>query len=98
MADNRYSLRGMSACCTDHLKKESMNMGKLSGKVIGASVGAKTSDAGQVGLELRRLRLLSDLTQKQIAQRMNVQQAAISKIEKGGEVYITTIQSGPVPL
>lgn len=67
-------------------------MGKLSRKVIGAPMGAKSSDAGQVGLELRRLRLLSDLTQEQIAQRMNVQQAAISKIEKGGEVYITTIQ------
>lgn len=67
-------------------------MGKLSGKVIKASVGTKSSDARQIGLELRRLRLLSDLTQEQIAKRMNVQQAAISKIEKGGEVFITTIQ------
>lgn len=74
------------------LKEESANMGKLSGKIVEASVGTKANDAQQVGLELRRLRLLSDLTQRQIAQRMNVQQAAISKIEKGGEVYITTIQ------
>ena len=67
-------------------------MGKLSGKVVEASAAARARDARCVGMELRRLRLLSGLTQSQLAKRMDVQQAAISKIEKGGEVYLTTVQ------
>jgi len=67
-------------------------MGKLSGKIVEATLGSSTADTRTVGPELRRLRLLADLTQEQIAQRMNVQQAAVSKIEKGGEVYLTTVQ------
>lgn len=67
-------------------------MGKLSGKVIEASTVARAGDTRQIGMELRRLRLLSGLTQDQVAKRMDVQQAAISKIEKGGEVYLSTVQ------
>lgn len=32
------------------------------------------------------------MTQGQLAERMQVQQAAISKIEKGGEIYLSTVQ------
>lgn len=45
-----------------------------------------------IGPELRRLRLLSGLTQDDVAARMDIQQAAISKIEKGGEIYLSTVQ------
>ena len=67
-------------------------MPKLSGKIIEASTSTRPSDAQRVGVELRRLRLISGLTQGQIAEHMKVQQAAISKIEKGGEVFLTTVQ------
>lgn len=67
-------------------------MAELSGKVIEASAAIKPSDAQKVGKEMRRLRLMSGLTQDEIARRMNVQQAAISKIEKGGDVLLTTVQ------
>ena len=67
-------------------------MGKLAGRIIEATQ-AQGSRAGHAdGLDLRRLRLLSGLTQADMATRLNVQQAAISKIEKGGEVYLSTVQ------
>lgn len=67
-------------------------MGNLTGIIVEAN--AVTADAGvpMVGLELRRLRLLAGLTQGQVAARMEVQQAAISKIEKGGEIFLSTVQ------
>lgn len=67
-------------------------MAKLSGKIIEASPSTHANDAQRVGVELRKLRLISGLTQEQIAKRMNVQQAAVSKIEKGGDVFITTVK------
>lgn len=67
-------------------------MGKLAGKIVEASAVPPSGDAWHVGLELRRLRLLSGLTQEQIAKRMSVQQAAISKIENGGELFLSTVQ------
>ncbi|MDR7223682.1 helix-turn-helix domain-containing protein [Aminobacter aminovorans] len=67
-------------------------MGRLAGKVIEASVVEEPRDARGVGPELRRLRLLSGLTQAEMASRLDIQQAAISKIEKGREVYLTTVQ------
>jgi len=67
-------------------------MGRLAGKTVEANAVTRSSDAAMVGPELRRLRLLAGLTQGQIAARMEVQQAAISKIEKGGEIYLSTVQ------
>ncbi|MBS9719190.1 helix-turn-helix domain-containing protein [Tianweitania sp. BSSL-BM11] len=67
-------------------------MGKFSGKVIEAFAATGIGDAKRLGGELRRLRLMSGLTQHQLAIRMSVQQAAISKIEKGGEVFLSTVQ------
>ena len=67
-------------------------MGKLTGKIVEAKALPNTQGAALVGPELRRLRLLAGLTQGQIAERLNVQQAAISKIEKGGEIYLSTVE------
>lgn len=67
-------------------------MGRLTGKVIEASVATEMRQDQAAGIDLRRLRLLSGLTQAEMAARMNVQQAAISKLEKGGEVYLSTVQ------
>lgn len=67
-------------------------MGQLVGKVIEATAAKSPEQTSMVGPELRRLRVLAGLTQAQIADRMEVQQAAISKIEKGGEIYLSTVQ------
>lgn len=67
-------------------------MGRLSGKVIEASAATEPRDEHAAGVDLRRLRLLSGLTQAEMASRMNVQQAAISKLEKGGEVYLSSVK------
>ena len=67
-------------------------MGKLRGQIVEAKAVPSAQGAALVGPELRRLRLLAGLTQDQIAERMDVQQAAISKIEKGGEIYLSTVQ------
>ena len=71
---------------------EKQNMGKLKGKIVEAEAVPGAHGSAMVGPELRRLRLLAGLTQDQIAARMDVQQAAISKIEKGGEIYLSTVQ------
>ncbi|WCJ65059.1 helix-turn-helix domain-containing protein [Agrobacterium tumefaciens] len=67
-------------------------MGKLAGKVIEASAATEPRDEHAAGVDLRRLRLLSGMTQAEMASRMNVQQAAISKLEKGGEVHLSTVK------
>lgn len=67
-------------------------MGKLAGKIVEAEAVPFKDGTAMVGPELRRLRLLAGLTQEQIASRMNVQQAAVSKIEKGGEIYLSTVK------
>lgn len=63
-------------------------MGKLTGKIIEASETA----GHHSGLDLRRLRLLSGLTQAEMAVRLEVRQSAVSKMEKGGEVYLSTVK------
>jgi predicted transcriptional regulator len=67
-------------------------MGKLTGKIVEAQAAPRADGSASVGPELRRLRLLAGFTQEQLAACMDVQQAAISKIEKGGEIYLSTIQ------
>ena len=67
-------------------------MGKLTGKIIEASQAASHRGGGADGLNLRRLRLMSGLTQAEMATRLNVQQAAVSKMEKGGEVHLSTVK------
>ncbi len=67
-------------------------MSKLPGKVVQAKAVARSKGTSTVGTELRRLRLLSGLTQAQIAKRMEVPQAAISVIEKGDDIELSTAQ------
>lgn len=67
-------------------------MGKLTGKIIEARSVESAHGTALVGPELKRLRILSGLTQGQLAERMQVQQAAVSKIEKGSEIYLSTVQ------
>lgn len=67
-------------------------MSKLSGKVIKA-VRVGDTDAGRiVGRSLRALREMAGLTQAQMAKRLKIGQAAISKIEHRGDVQISSLQ------
>ena len=67
-------------------------MSKLKGKVIKA-VRVRNSDLGRlVGQSLRKLRELAGLTQTDLARRLNVGQASVSKIEHRGDVQISSLQ------
>lgn len=67
-------------------------MGKLAGKVIEATPANVQSHVSDVGNELRKLRVLSGLTQEEMAARLGIRQAAISKFEKGRDVYLSTVE------
>ena len=66
-------------------------MSKFASKVVNAiRVGHR--DAGRVvGASLKDLRELLGLTQAEMARRLNVGQAAISKIEHRGDVQISSL-------
>jgi predicted transcriptional regulator/DNA-binding XRE family transcriptional regulator len=67
-------------------------MPKLNGKIIKV-VRVRNTDLGRVvGKSLRMLRELAGLTQIEIAARLEVGQAAISKIEHSGDVQISSLQ------
>lgn len=67
-------------------------MTKLAGKIIEVKdvSGSKITDT--VGVSLKRLRKLSGLTQSEMAKRLNIGQAAISKIEGRGDLQISTVE------
>lgn len=67
-------------------------MGKLTGKIIEARPVESGQGTARIGAQLKRLRTLAGLTQEQVAARMEVQQAAISKIENGGEIFLSTVE------
>ncbi len=67
-------------------------MSKLKGKVVRA-FRVKDTDLGRlVGQSLRKLREIAGLTQTDLAERLNVGQASISKIEHRGDVQISSLQ------
>lgn len=67
-------------------------MSKLEGKVIKA-IRVRNTDLGRlVGQSLRRLRELAGLTQVDLAERLRVGQASVSKIEHRGDVQISSLQ------
>ena len=67
-------------------------MAELRGKVIRA-VRVGDSDTGRaVGKSLKGLRELAGLTQADMAHRLRIGQASISKIERRGDVHILSLQ------
>jgi predicted transcriptional regulator/DNA-binding XRE family transcriptional regulator len=67
-------------------------MSKLKGKVIKA-VRVRNSDIGRlVGQSLRKLREIAGLTQADLARRLKVGQASVSKIEHRGDVQLSSLQ------
>lgn len=69
-------------------------MNTILGKVIEAkSVQIKDRAPSQsVGLALKQLRKLSGLTQLEMSKRLSIGQASVSKIEKRGDIQVSTIQ------
>ena len=67
--------------------KEDDSVGRLSGKVIEAKLAPQQDRLSGIGSELQKLRTLSGLTQDEVAYRLGVQQADVSKIETDYDVY-----------
>lgn len=67
-------------------------MGGLRGKVLRAVRVGSASTGRVVGNSLRSLRELAGLTQKEMADRLCVGQASISKIEQRGDIHIQSLQ------
>jgi predicted transcriptional regulator/DNA-binding XRE family transcriptional regulator len=67
-------------------------MPKLNGKIVRA-IRVKDSDSGRiVGQSLRTLRELAGLTKTDLATRLAVGRAAISKIENRGDIHISCLE------
>jgi predicted transcriptional regulator/DNA-binding XRE family transcriptional regulator len=67
-------------------------MPKLNGKIVEA-IRVKDSELGRVvGQSLKALRELAGLTQTDLAMRLKVGQAAVSKIENRGDVQISSLK------
>jgi len=64
-------------------------MGELAGRIIEATYANKSES---IGTSLKRIRENCGLTQSQLARRMKVNQAAISKLEKRDDLQLTTVR------
>jgi predicted transcriptional regulator/DNA-binding XRE family transcriptional regulator len=67
-------------------------LGKLAGKTIEAFARGNFASVEEVGSSLRNLRKFSGLTQVEVAKRLNIQQAAVSKIENCDDVHLSTVK------
>lgn len=68
-------------------------MGGLTGKVVEVRRSSDCEATTKIGEALRELRRFSGLSQAQMAQRLDVGQASVSKVEKGRtDVHVSTIK------
>lgn len=67
-------------------------MTQLKGKIIEATSRNPSDITDSVGASLKRLRKLSGLTQLEMAKRLDIGQAAVSKIEGRGDIHISTLE------
>ena len=67
-------------------------MKKLSGKIIEVRPANTDGDGLSIGSSLKRLRGISGITQEEMANRLNVQQSTISKIEGAGDHQISSVR------
>lgn len=67
-------------------------MTKLDRKIVEAQFTKSATINDTVGASLKRLRKLSGFTQSEMAMKLNIGQAAISKIEGRGDLQLSTIE------
>lgn len=68
-------------------------MSELKGKVVEVRPPQDTDATRKIGESLRDMRKMSGLTQAQMAQRLDVGQAAVSKVESGrADMQVSTLQ------
>jgi predicted transcriptional regulator/DNA-binding XRE family transcriptional regulator len=91
---HNYSLKGISL---DHNEtcevSEPVDMSELRGKIVEVRPSLDTDASKKIGQSLKAIRKLSGLNQAQMAKRLDVSQASVSKVESGrGDVQFSTIQ------
>jgi predicted transcriptional regulator/DNA-binding XRE family transcriptional regulator len=68
-------------------------MGELKGKVVEVGATQDNDATRKIGESLRGMRKMSGLTQAEMAKRLNVGQAAVSKVESGrADMQVSTLQ------
>lgn len=68
-------------------------MGNIKGKVVEIRRSPDDDASAEIGEALQKMREFSGLTQAEMARRLNVGQASVSKVEKGrSDVHVSTIQ------
>jgi len=66
---------------------------ELRGKIIEARAVAVADPEKDIGRRLKELRKISGITQAEMAERLQVGQASVSKIENRGDIQISTLRS-----
>lgn len=67
-------------------------MGSLVGKIVEVRRSSASDATTRIGEALREMRRFSGLTQAEMAQRLAVGQASVSKVEKSrADVHVSTI-------
>jgi predicted transcriptional regulator len=65
---------------------------KVVGKVFEVKPADGESDDAHIGQRLREIRKLAGLTQEQLAERLNIGQAALSRVEKRRDILVSTLR------
>lgn len=65
---------------------------KVAGKVFEAKPANGEVDDAHVGERLREIRKLAGLTQEQLAERLNIGQAALSRVENRRDILVSTLR------
>ena len=65
---------------------------KVVGKVFEAKPANGETDDAHIGQRLREIRKLAGLTQEQLAERLNIGQAALSRVEKRRDILVSTLR------
>jgi DNA-binding transcriptional regulator YiaG len=70
------------------------NFKELQAKMSPARQAINQAEATRMlaGMPLDQLRAARELTQEQLAQSLNVNQAAVSKLERRADMYVTTLR------
>lgn len=65
---------------------------KVAGKIFEAKPANGSTEDAHIGQRLREIRKLAGLTQEQLAERLNIGQAALSRMEKRRDILVSTLR------